>query len=625
MVKQSRLRVRKNRKKRRILLVFLLVAAIGTAVWKSGSDRGLVDSVKQLFSTVKANFPATEIPRGTVFGRNLKLVAVTLERVSVYARIKEIKSIPETVKELGAIFQVQPETLKEKLESGALRVWVSEDISQEQEIALKKKHLPGVYLQREQKRFYPAGEQAGHLIGYVENNIGLAGVEFFYDRLLAGDTVESGGNGMGRPFDLILTVDFKIQKILEDLVRKIGSRKPGCRVGVWLMERKTGELVGAAQYPGFDPNRFTRYSKEVLEDQFLLPMAIPRRFRLLLRDGANLLGSREAGGSLPWSVSSIEMNLGFQLRLWNWLGLTDEWYTDLSLYKEGTSPGGIEKKLFSQSGGQQFGLVPEYSTPLKLFTGLTEFFSDGTVIRPHAVSAVVDTVTGEKYPLPVYRGEFDSVSETINSSTEEMRRLLKSMATEGSSGTLYFSARELLVNEAGGGDDFEDMETLFALIPADAVPLAMFVSAGSPAGLPEKKGKKNESLIQLIDPVVDRISVLQQVAKSVSDVVEPELTDEGNYPFAADNGHPGRTDKKTQTRWAVEPGTMPDLEGLSLRRSFQLLQHRKLKIHFRGTGRVVSQKPAAGTSLKGVSECVLVLAAGPDEKNRQRSVIRPFN
>ncbi len=618
MVRQSRLRVQKKRKKRRILLGFLLVAGIGAVFWKYIPDSGLVESAKQLFSTVKSTFPPTEIPRGTVFGRNLKQVAVTLERVSVYARIKEIKSIPETVKELGAVFHVQPDVLRAKLESGALRVWISEDISQEQEVALKTRHLPGVYLQREQKRFYPAGEQAGHLLGYVENNIGLAGVEFFYDRLLAGDTVEGGGNGMGRPLDLILTVDFKIQQILETLVTRIAGRRPGCRVGAWLMERETGELVGGAQYPGFDPNRFTRYSQDILENQMLVPMVIPRRFRILLRDAANLLGSREMGHTLPWSVSSFGMNLGFQLRLWNWLGLTDEWYTDFSLYKEGEKTQAVTVKLFRQVAEQQYGLVPESTTPLKLFTGLTELFSNGTAIRPHAVGAVVDTVSGEKFPLPVYRGEFDSVSETINSSSKEMERLLKSMATPGSSGTLYFTDRDLLVNSDPDGG-FQDEELLFALIPADTVPLAMLVTVSSPVLLPEKKEKKSPLLVELVDRVVDRISVLQQVAKNVADVVEPELTGEGNYPFGKENsGFLGRRNKK-RTDQQVKPGVMPNLEGLSLRRSFQLLQHKKLKIHFRGTGRVVSQKPVAGTSLKGVSECVLVLAARPNNSNNNET------
>ena len=59
---------------------------------------------------------------------------------------------------------------------------------------------------------------------------------------------------------------------------------------------------------------------------------------------------------------------------------------------------------------------------------------------------------------------------------------------------------------------------------------------------------------------------------------------------------------------------MPDLEGLSLRKSLQLLQGHNVKIRFRGTGRVVSQKPLPGTLLQGISECILTLEKVEDMK-----------
>ena len=81
------------------------------------------------------------------------------------------------------------------LETGSLRVWVAEDINQEQESAIKKRQLPGIYLQNEQVRFYPNATYAAHLIGYVDDNIGLAGIEFFYDRLLASKAVDGQETG----------------------------------------------------------------------------------------------------------------------------------------------------------------------------------------------------------------------------------------------------------------------------------------------------------------------------------------------------------------------------------------------------------------------------------------------
>jgi len=50
-------------------------------------------------------------------------------------------------------------------------------------------NIPGIYLHREVARNYPQQEFASHLIGYSENDLGLAGVEHYYNRLLNQDRV----------------------------------------------------------------------------------------------------------------------------------------------------------------------------------------------------------------------------------------------------------------------------------------------------------------------------------------------------------------------------------------------------------------------------------------------------
>ncbi len=52
---------------------------------------------------------------------------------------------------------------------------------------------------------------------------------------------------------------------------------------------------------------------------------------------------------------------------------------------------------------------------------------------------------------------------------------------------------------------------------------------------------------------------------------------------------------------------MPDLKGLSLRKSLRLLQGINVELKIQGTGRVTQQRPQPGTSLKGINECLLIL------------------
>jgi cell division protein FtsI (penicillin-binding protein 3) len=618
MVRQSRLRVQKNKNYRRAFFFVLLITVVALAGWQADERYQIIDYIKEVISTVRETAPADSISRGTIYDRNLKQIAVTMARVSVYARIKEIKSISETVKELGSILSLDMERLQKKLATGSLRVWVAEDISLEQEDAIKEKELPGVYLQREQVRFYPNDAYAAHLTGYVDNNIGLAGVEFYYNRLLANRKVEEKieSNQLNYSQDLVLTVDLKIQKILEDLVTDIGNQQHVTKVAAYVMEGATGDIVGGAQYPGFNPNDFTRYSTEVLENIFLKSIAIPPKFRLLLRDAANIYSSIEAGRmSLPWSIRIFKPDLGSQLRLWDWLGLTEQWSTDFSVYNHTDKNKGTDTSPFPSSQYQSYGLVPEQTTPLKILTAMAGIFSGGNKIRPHVVAAVSDAESGKEYRLSANETETDLFADIVKEGAMEMEWMLRSQATKGSSGALLLRDENLLFTPFPWGPEFSSNEMVLVVIPADITTLRMLVVVeGHPEFPLPKKRLKNTFLEKRVGQIIDRISVLQQIGKSVSDVVEIETKDEGNYPLKKNVDALVPDSLNSPGNGKVAMGKIPDLKGLSLRRSLQLLQHHNVKIRFRGTGRVVSQKPPPGTSLQGVSECFLILEKVEDMK-----------
>lgn len=614
------MRVQKNKNHRRILFLILFITVATITGWQVEKRYQVINYINKVILTAKKTSPADGISRGTIYDRNLKQIAVTMARVSVYARIKEIKSISETVTELAAILpRVDMENLQRKLETGSLRVWVEPDISQEEEDAIKKKNLPGIYLQREQARFYPNNTYAAHLVGYIDNNIGLAGVEFYYDRLLAKKEVEEKSKSSRSNYsqDLVLTVDLKIQKILEDLVADIGNNsKSVTKVAAYVMDGAAGEMVGAAQFPSFNPNSFTRYSPDILENISLKQIVIPDRFRLLLRDAANVYSAIESGQTvLPWSVQVCPINLGSQLRLWDWLGLTEPWSTDFSAYYDADKNRETAYRSFHYRSGQSYGLVPEYATPLQILTAMAGIFGSGNKIRPHAVAAISDKVSEQGFKLVEYKVETGEFTDVIKKGAKEMEWMLKSQASTGSSEVLFFRDENIITAPAPGGRRFLSYEMLFAIIPADTSSLKMLVLVEKDQKFPlSRTSLKKTSLEKRIGEIVDRISVLQQVGKSVSDVVEAEISGEGNYPLKKQNDtlEPVRPSVKEKGKKGI--GIMPDLRGLSLRRSFQLLQNHNVKIRFQGTGRVVSQEPAAGTSLQGLTECVLILEKVEDMK-----------
>ena len=102
MIKKSRLRTQKK-KGRRVIFSLLLVAALGVAGSQLEKQYGISDAIRELVHSIKATFSEKGPVRGTIYDRNLKQLAINLERVSVYARTREIDSIDQTATSLAEI------------------------------------------------------------------------------------------------------------------------------------------------------------------------------------------------------------------------------------------------------------------------------------------------------------------------------------------------------------------------------------------------------------------------------------------------------------------------------------------------------------------------------------------
>ena len=611
---KPRPRIQNRQRVRRTFIYILFLAGAGLVIWQLDQRLSLggLSFVRAVISSATTFETAASFPRGTIYDRNLKQIAVTLDRVSVYARKQELASIPATVKVLGEILSLDEQELQQQLESSPLRVWLADGISLEQEIAIKSKRLSGVYLQKQEKRFYPNGAQAAHLIGYAENSIGLAGIEHYYDRLLASRKRQKEEPRLNSPQDLVLTLDLKIQDILDKMVEDIAKQHKVRKITAYVMEGRTGELIGGSQLPGFDPNNFAKYSQEVLGNSFVIPVLLPDKFRAFLRDVALLHGQdNQESIRLPWSLRSSIGNLGSQLRLWEWLGLNDKPLADFHLSMQ---PG--EKLESDQHPALPptpfLEMVPEHATPFNVLTAISVLQNEGKPVRPFAVKknvgdqAEVDMLQNEKLS-GVRTG--DKSFFNFYDSTE----LFRSQARQGASNSYFFRDEIPVTILNGSNRQLMLNELLLVTIPSGGNDLNLLVMVEREADGPNPKNlKKSMTLEQIVEEKVERISVLQQVAKTVADVVEVESSEDGNYQGEKEQPHATRKlgDVKDKTLPKLEK--MPDLKGQSLRKSLRLLQGVSLKISILGTGKIVSQKPAPGTPLKGISECTLILDKGDD-------------
>jgi cell division protein FtsI (penicillin-binding protein 3) len=211
--------------------------------------------------------------RGIIFDRNGEKMAATIMADSVCADPSKIDNPGEVAGRLAAILQTDRAVLQKKLSGAKNFCWLARRIAPEQAGRVQQMGVDGIFIVKEPKRYYPSGELAGHLIGFVGIDAnGLEGLELRYDRYLKGApekliwTRDAKGKRLyprvERPetiqkenYNLVLTIDNRIQYLVESHL-KAAVKNKGAKGGFAIvMDPKTGEILALANELGFDPNR----------------------------------------------------------------------------------------------------------------------------------------------------------------------------------------------------------------------------------------------------------------------------------------------------------------------------------------------------------------------------------
>lgn len=186
--------------------------------------------------------------RADLVDRNGQLLAADLLHYGLYLDPREIWDNDETRRALTAnLPDLTSERLERALRAGK-RTFVIGGLTPEVRAKLHDLGLPGVSFEPEQKRVYPLGYTAAHLIGFSDTGgEGLAGAEAALN-----DDIRSTASGQGA---VPLSIDLRIQAALEDELYKATAQfHPKGAVGI-VTNVHTGEILGLASYPTFDPNR----------------------------------------------------------------------------------------------------------------------------------------------------------------------------------------------------------------------------------------------------------------------------------------------------------------------------------------------------------------------------------
>jgi cell division protein FtsI (penicillin-binding protein 3) len=258
---------------RATLLIALLSAGALTLAWRAVNlqliDHGfLAREGAARFSRV------LEIAahRGTITDRYGEPLAVSTPVDSVWVKPSELALSTEQIPRLAAALRLDAQELTRRVTSNLDRdfLYIARQRQPAEAEAIKRLGIPGVYTAREYRRYYPAGEVTGHLIGFTNiDDAGQEGLELAFDHWLAGENgakrviqdrhghivqnVESIRPARaGR--DLVLSIDLRIQYLAYREL-KAAIRDQRARAGsVVVLDVDSGELLAMVNQPAYNPN-----------------------------------------------------------------------------------------------------------------------------------------------------------------------------------------------------------------------------------------------------------------------------------------------------------------------------------------------------------------------------------
>lgn len=209
--------------------------------------------------------------RGKITDRNGDLLAISSPVESVWVSPPDLELNAQNKKELAKMLQMKTAEIDKKVANTEREfVYLKRRISPALAAKVMSLEVPGVFLQREYKRFYPAGDVAAHIVGFtgIDDN-GQEGLELARNDYLSGkagsrrvikdrqgrivedlEAVKVPQDGR----DLVLSVDRRIQYLVfRELGKAVEQFKAKAAAAV-VLDAKTGEVLAMVNIPTYNPN-----------------------------------------------------------------------------------------------------------------------------------------------------------------------------------------------------------------------------------------------------------------------------------------------------------------------------------------------------------------------------------
>jgi len=212
--------------------------------------------------------------RGMITDRHGEPLAISTPVESIWASPPDVAAEPAQIKKLAELLGIKQADLRKKLSRNRNFVYLKRRLPPPDAARVMQLGIPGIFMQREYRRYYPAAEVTAHLVGFTGiDDKGQEGMELVFQDWLSGkpgsrhvlkdrqghivedlEAVKVPQDGR----DLALSIDRNIQYLAHrELARAIQEHKAKAGAIV-VLDAKSGEVLAMANQPVYNPNNPVR-------------------------------------------------------------------------------------------------------------------------------------------------------------------------------------------------------------------------------------------------------------------------------------------------------------------------------------------------------------------------------